>query len=273
MPALQKSGEFSESRQAAWLRLLEIHQYSARPGAARRLLRARMFGKGAKGATPFLVRFLPSADFSRRLTTEAFMRAPKASQTSFAVIIVSVVTALAAAGCDYLEDVTQDILKARDGGVVPDVLPSNCTSDADCRVFSDYCTGCDCRTLGINESDPVCSGAGVQCLVDPCLNKAATCQAGRCALTAPPPPASCRSSAECDATKFCTTETGACSSPPGCGAPNTACPAICYGTCQPRASKGPTCGTKICATGMVCCNASCGICTLPNGACTQQFCL
>jgi hypothetical protein len=32
------------------------------------------------------------------------------------------------------------------------------------------------------------------------------------------------------------------------------------------------CGTVTCDRGEVCCNESCGICTPPNGACTQQFC-
>ena len=33
------------------------------------------------------------------------------------------------------------------------------------------------------------------------------------------------------------------------------------------------CGPNTCAVGEVCCNASCGICTPPGGACTQQACL
>jgi len=32
------------------------------------------------------------------------------------------------------------------------------------------------------------------------------------------------------------------------------------------------CGNKLCAPGLVCCNASCGICTPPGGFCTQQYC-
>lgn len=32
------------------------------------------------------------------------------------------------------------------------------------------------------------------------------------------------------------------------------------------------CGSAVCAPGMVCCNASCGICTPPDGFCTQQAC-
>lgn len=32
------------------------------------------------------------------------------------------------------------------------------------------------------------------------------------------------------------------------------------------------CGKVQCAAGEICCNPSCGICTVPEGMCTQQFC-
>jgi hypothetical protein len=68
----------------------------------------------------------------------------------------------------------------------PDPSPrASCTTDADCRTFSDYCTGCDCRALAVSESAPVCQGPGVRCLVDPCRAEHAVCQQGRCALAAP----------------------------------------------------------------------------------------
>lgn len=57
-----------------------------------------------------------------------------------------------------------------------------CRSDRDCRTFSDYCTGCDCRALANGEPDPVCPGPGVQCFVDPCLNQTAVCEGGQCVL-------------------------------------------------------------------------------------------
>lgn len=38
------------------------------------------------------------------------------------------------------------------------------------------------------------------------------------------------------------------------------------------ATDGVPCGGATCEPGMVCCNASCGICTPPDGACTQQAC-
>jgi len=59
-----------------------------------------------------------------------------------------------------------------------------CKQDGDCRTFSDYCTGCDCRALGKNEKDPTCAGPGVRCIADPCRDRVAACQDGRCVLRA-----------------------------------------------------------------------------------------
>ena len=44
--------------------------------------------------------------------------------------------------------------------------------------------------------------------------------------------------------------------------------------CIPLAPSGGgvVCGKVMCEPGMVCCNASCGICTPPDGVCTQQAC-
>jgi hypothetical protein len=36
---------------------------------------------------------------------------------------------------------------------------------------------------------------------------------------------------------------------------------------------GMSCGKKMCGAGQVCCNASCGICSSPNGACAAIACL
>jgi hypothetical protein len=55
-----------------------------------------------------------------------------------------------------------------------------CARDEDCRLFSDYCTGCDCRPLARGQEDPVCAGPGVRCVADPCARKAAACVQGRC---------------------------------------------------------------------------------------------
>ncbi len=55
-----------------------------------------------------------------------------------------------------------------------------CKSDADCRLFDDYCTGCDCRALSSSEKNPTCSGPGVRCLREPCGGLSAHCDAGKC---------------------------------------------------------------------------------------------
>ena len=57
-----------------------------------------------------------------------------------------------------------------------------CSSDGACRVLADYCTGCDCRALATGEGLAPCAGPGVRCLADPCMNKKAACQKGRCVV-------------------------------------------------------------------------------------------
>jgi hypothetical protein len=57
-----------------------------------------------------------------------------------------------------------------------------CATDSDCRLYDDYCTGCDCRSLAKSDPEPKCAGPGVRCLVQPCGTKVAACVAGRCAL-------------------------------------------------------------------------------------------
>jgi hypothetical protein len=64
--------------------------------------------------------------------------------------------------------------------VKPLPTESQCTTDADCTLVADYCTGCDCRALGPGESLPKCAGPGVSCLVDPCGTKTAACVGGMC---------------------------------------------------------------------------------------------
>ena len=41
---------------------------------------------------------------------------------------------------------------------------------------------------------------------------------------------------------------------------------------QPDSGTGEACGATICGPGLVCCNASCGICTPPGGSCIDLFC-
>ena len=41
---------------------------------------------------------------------------------------------------------------------------------------------------------------------------------------------------------------------------------------RPCPAGGEACGSNVCAAGMECCNASCGICVRPGGACIQIAC-
>lgn len=43
-------------------------------------------------------------------------------------------------------------------------------------------------------------------------------------------------------------------------------------SCVPDKGAGEVCGAVTCGSGQVCCNASCGICTDPGGACIQIAC-
>lgn len=68
-------------------------------------------------------------------------------------------------------------------GGSPGMIPGACKTSSDCRLFDDYCTGCDCRALGKADRDPSCSGPGVRCLVAPCQGQRAVCVDGRCKVS------------------------------------------------------------------------------------------
>lgn len=57
-----------------------------------------------------------------------------------------------------------------------------CKSDKECRLFSNYCEGCECLALSTSEVDPVCKGNIVACFVDPCRGAEARCVGGQCVL-------------------------------------------------------------------------------------------
>jgi hypothetical protein len=61
---------------------------------------------------------------------------------------------------------------------------TGCTSDSDCRLYDDYCMGCNCRAVPASIAvDPACGPQDmVQCLVEPCLNQRAVCSNGQCTV-------------------------------------------------------------------------------------------
>ncbi|MGC4064816.1 MAG: hypothetical protein QM784_09260 [Polyangiaceae bacterium] len=72
---------------------------------------------------------------------------------------------------------------ASTGGVSTGV--GSCTKDTDCRIYDDYCRGCNCRAVPTNVAvEPSCRPADmVQCLVEPCLKKRAACTNGQCTVS------------------------------------------------------------------------------------------
>lgn len=60
-------------------------------------------------------------------------------------------------------------------------IDAECTTDSDCRAYSNYCGGCGCEALSSTEGD-TCSKPDTQCLVDPCMNQAAACVNTQCTL-------------------------------------------------------------------------------------------
>lgn len=68
---------------------------------------------------------------------------------------------------------------------VPTPPKPECRSDKECRLFSNYCEGCQCMALSIYETNPVCNGDIVACFVDPCRGADAQCVKGQCVLAGP----------------------------------------------------------------------------------------
>jgi hypothetical protein len=60
--------------------------------------------------------------------------------------------------------------------------PPQCATNADCRLFDDYCAGCSCVPLPATAGDPTCQGPTVQCLREPCGGHAAVCVEGQCSV-------------------------------------------------------------------------------------------
>ena len=67
--------------------------------------------------------------------------------------------------------------------VHPTPGPGLCQTDSDCRIYSDYCGGCNCRAVIPNAGAALpCTETAVQCLVDPCGQKMAVCVNGQCGV-------------------------------------------------------------------------------------------
>jgi hypothetical protein len=62
---------------------------------------------------------------------------------------------------------------------------AGCATDADCRLFSNYCGGCACAALGTTAPEPHCAKSEVQCFADPCRRARATCVSGACKAVEP----------------------------------------------------------------------------------------
>ncbi len=59
-----------------------------------------------------------------------------------------------------------------------------CGGNDDCRLHANYCDTCRCDALRADAEAPTCSGAKVDCFVDPCRGKVARCVNSAC-TTAP----------------------------------------------------------------------------------------
>jgi hypothetical protein len=62
--------------------------------------------------------------------------------------------------------------------------PIECGKNADCKLVDDYCTGCDCRALRVDQGLPACQGPGVRCFAPPCAGLFEFCFDGAC-ITSP----------------------------------------------------------------------------------------
>jgi len=58
--------------------------------------------------------------------------------------------------------------------------PPECSNDSDCTVEADYCAGCDCAAINVDEQVAECPAVPVQCVMDPCLHRKAVCKNSRC---------------------------------------------------------------------------------------------
>lgn len=57
-----------------------------------------------------------------------------------------------------------------------------CATDADCMVQSLYCGGCSCQASNARVAERCRPEERVNCVANPCLDKTARCEQGRCTL-------------------------------------------------------------------------------------------
>jgi hypothetical protein len=62
---------------------------------------------------------------------------------------------------------------------VPDAPAPECSTDAGCKLWDNYCGGCTCLALPLSGSGPTCTNP-VNCFAQPCFQSTAVCQAGKC---------------------------------------------------------------------------------------------
>jgi len=67
-------------------------------------------------------------------------------------------------------------------GSAPSATPE-CRSEADCHAVDDTCGSCRCLALARTAEAPRCTAQTVQCFVQPCRGKRASCRDQRCVVT------------------------------------------------------------------------------------------
>lgn len=117
--------------------------------------------------------------------------APSASAPAASSAPVKCGDATCAAG-EYCCNESCSICAPKDGSCIMTVCDPKdkpkaaCKTDADCATWSSYCGDlpCACVAIAKTSGPPKCNQPNtVKCLVDPCMKKAAACQAGACVVT------------------------------------------------------------------------------------------
>jgi hypothetical protein len=100
--------------------------------------------------------------------------------------------------------------------------PAQCQSDADCQLVDNYCDGCACDAIGVNEQPPACGGTIVQCFAQPCANKVAKCSNGTCQTADATAGVAC-GTATCPSGQVCCNASCGICTPPGYACIQIAC--------------------------------------------------